>query len=211
MQMFNWKTIPGWSLIAFSLCWRFLGIWARIEFVFKKIWPDKSIATTLAVIASSPWFSIVIIFVGLAWIWWFSRNINPQYAEDKEWVPLKKLIRKIYEELEETAQGRKFIEKYIMAIIPSIRKNDQSHQESVVNFIAEYFIKSSVSIYGKTPPSTNLRKIDKSIFKFIHSFNNEASTLTFSDEIFPTFIDLSIKKSELNKAIKEIISLANNA
>lgn len=71
--MFNWRTIPGWISLALWFCWEFFGAWARIEFVFKKIRPEGSMMPTLSAIASSKWFSLALLVIGLVWIWWFSK------------------------------------------------------------------------------------------------------------------------------------------
>lgn len=82
MRLVKPKTFPGWILLIFGVCWNLLGVWARIEFVFKKAWPEKSMMPVLTVIASSSWFPIILSFFGLVWIYWFTRPISQQQAEE---------------------------------------------------------------------------------------------------------------------------------
>jgi len=286
MRFFNLKTIPGWILLALSLSWQFLGVWARIEFVLKKVWPNKPMMPALTAIASSPWFQVVLILSGLAWIFWFNRptiqqqatdedkrrramlhietrlkkrpghrasydairkevnseyddnfigeliDLNPeifgrceirlkdgshkqgitlvtqpivqQQAIGDEWMPLKEAAQRLYEELEETESGRKFIGEHMKPLIPLIKGQEET-SESVLNFLAEHFVQTSIALYGKTPPSNVLREIDKIIFKVVTSkFKEGASVLYLYDKNEPAYIDLSVKRSEVRGAIKEI-------
>ncbi len=285
MRFFNLKTIPGWFLLGLSLCWQFLGAWARIEFVLKKVWPDKPILAALTAIASSPWFSVFLILAGLAWIWRFGhptvqqqttdddnrrramlhietrlkkrpgnrasydairKEVNPRYddkfieeliefnpeifgrceirlkdgsqkqgitlvtrptvqqATDDEWMPLKDAARRLYEELEENETGRKFIVEHIKTIVPLVKGPEKS-QDAVLNFLAEHFVQTSIALYGKEPPSTVLRKINKNIFKIVSAkFREGASVVYLYDKKEPAYIDLSVRRSEVRGAIEEI-------
>ena len=65
MRMFKLDVIPGWLIFILGGCWNLFGIWARIEFILKKLWPEESIMSSFTAIASSPWFPFVLMLIGV--------------------------------------------------------------------------------------------------------------------------------------------------
>ncbi|MGA9755051.1 MAG: hypothetical protein WBV23_07895 [Desulfobaccales bacterium] len=115
-------------------------------------------------------------------------------------IPLKEAVQQLYIECERRPLCNSFLKEHIMSEFTS--PND------VWDYLAElYFQCTSIPIYGKDTYSNELREIDKSCIGNMY-FEDEVSSLYILIGKKQQYTELSIRRDEVERAIKEIIVAA---
>ncbi len=151
---------------------------------------------SFSTIVMSRWFSLVLLGIGLAWIWWSSRPVKQR----KEFfIPLKEAVQQLYDKCVSRVLCKQFIDEHI--------KGANTPPQDVWDRLAELFLRyANVPIYGKDIYSNKLTelKLDEDEINNMYFDDNVSSLQTLIGNRLK-YNDLSIKSDEVNKAIDEII------
>ena len=120
-------------------------------------------------------------------------------------VPLKKASQRLYGQLRSDPDTVKYFDSL------AAREAWEKGRDEELNLLGGHFaFNTSIDIYGRRHDFTNLEKIDKYLFNE-SVIKDGASALWRFGYREPEFIDLTIKKRDLRKAINEIIAYMRGA
>jgi hypothetical protein len=119
---------------------------------------------------------------------WWAKLFPPKM------MPMHEAVRHIYDQIHDTELGL------------FIRRNFDD-VEKQLRCLAEYIVGTSVPIFGKRPSGASLKNVGKEMFKKGSFYSSGDSFSPHGTMGIPTLTDISIYRSDLQKAIGEIIAL----
>ncbi len=178
-------------------------------------WVGLTLAGTVGLLAMTIWE--VAKYRG-----WFSgqpfarsriRTVRPAFVftwhyrpEDRDWVPFRRtiLLKEAALLAYEKLRGRSVSGQKLPAMAADIKFGGEAKPLSW--FGHAILGRGDIPVFGAHPPSTELEIVPKSMTKASGALSDDANSIHYFGEKTPEYIDLTIKRVDFRRRLKEITS-----